>query len=38
VPYEDYLPKSGTIIFSHGEIEKEIQIEVLEKDNEDAMG
>lgn len=29
--YEDYLPISGLLVFSHGETEKEIEVEILEK-------
>lgn len=32
-PYEDYLPKSGVIIFEQGETEKEIKIDVLERED-----
>ena len=31
-PYEDYLPKSGVLVFNHGETEKEIEIEILPKE------
>jgi hypothetical protein len=34
-PYEDYLPKSGVLTFNHQETEKEIKIEILEKENDD---
>jgi solute carrier family 8 (sodium/calcium exchanger) len=30
-PYEDYLPISGLLVFQHGETEKDIEVEILER-------
>jgi solute carrier family 8 (sodium/calcium exchanger) len=34
-PYEHFIPKTETLIFEHGEIEKDIHVDVIEVENED---
>ena len=35
-PYEHFIPKTETLIFENGEIEKEILVDIIEVENEDA--
>ena len=34
-PYEHFVPKTDTLIFEHGEIEKEIKVDIIEVEDED---
>ncbi len=33
-PYEDFLPAKGTIVLGHQELEQELEIEIVEKDDD----
>ena len=36
IPYEHFIPRTETIIFEHGEIKKDIKVDIIEDENEDA--